>query len=346
MDQIILSDSEVHSIQSLISNIVSQSSSIEEPNFIQDANIYAHELPKRIRKFLNTFRLTEPPSGICIISGYPINDCKIGETPSHWNWKFEVSKTLEETIFLILLGSLLGDVFGWITQQDGRIVHNVVPIKEHENEQLGSGSKQPLSWHIEDAFHPYRGDYIGLMCLRNPDRVPTTFVSIDMVDLLRLEPKQIKILFESRFLICPDESHLKKNRSDLQKQPQELDTLLDSSYSKIDQMNNSPGKLPVFFGSPTSPYLRIDPYFMPSLDDEEAQLALDTLVREIDSKIMELVLQPGDYCFINNYKSVHGRKAFQARLDGSDRWLKRVNITRDIRKSRDSRTSCMSRIIF
>jgi alpha-ketoglutarate-dependent taurine dioxygenase len=57
------------------------------------------------------------------------------------------------------------------------------------------------------------------------------------------------------------------------------------------------------------------------------------------------VLEPGDVCFIDNFKAVHGRRAFKARYDGHDRWLKRVNITRDLRKSRAEREAPTSRVI-
>ncbi len=33
------------------------------------------------------------------------------------------------------------------TQQDGRIMHDVLPIKGHEHYELGSNSLQHLSWH-------------------------------------------------------------------------------------------------------------------------------------------------------------------------------------------------------
>jgi hypothetical protein len=34
---------------------------------------------------------------------------------------------------------------------------------------------------------------------------------------------------------------------------------------------------------------------------------------------------------------VHGRKPFKARHDGTDRWLKRLDVTLDLRKSRAAR---------
>jgi enduracididine beta-hydroxylase len=62
--------------------------------------------------------------------------------------------------------------------------------------------------------------------------------------------------------------------------------------------------------------------------------------------MQHLVLEPGDYVFIDNYRTVHGRKPFKARYDGNDRWLKRTNITKDLRKSRAARISCTDRLIY
>ena len=57
-------------------------------------------------------------------------------------------------------------------------------------------------------------------------------------------------------------------------------------------------------------------------------------------------LQPGDIAFIDNYRAVHGRESFRARYDGTDRWLKRLNITRNLRGSRAWRPAADHRIIY
>jgi alpha-ketoglutarate-dependent taurine dioxygenase len=85
---------------------------------------------------------------------------------------------------------------------------------------------------------------------------------------------------------------------------------------------------------------------MDPLDDEEAQAALNSLIRALDARLCEIVLQPGEYLFVDNYRTVHGRKSFTAKYDGTDRWLKRVNVTRDLRKSRGARLNGSSRTIF
>jgi hypothetical protein len=51
-------------------------------------------------------------------------------------------------------------------EQNGRLVHNLIPNKEHENEQISGSSKVELEFHTESAFHPYKPSHIHLLCLR------------------------------------------------------------------------------------------------------------------------------------------------------------------------------------
>ena len=338
-----LSAHEIEAVQALTYEIALEHKSVEEAEFIRRAAVYAHELPRRIREFLSDFKLLEPACGVCLISGYPIDNARIGKTPAHWKWKLDAASSLKEQIMFVLYGCLLGDPFAWATQQDGYLMHDVFPIEDNKYDQLGSGSEQPLWWHSEDAFHPYRADYLGLMCLRNPDRVGTL---VGAPDLSRLSQEQLDVLFEPRYLIKPDESHLEKNESDLRKQSREDggDGVLDSAYEKIKELNNAPSKVPMLCGARQAPFVRLDPYFTTPLDDE-AGAALNALAQSIDDTIQEVVLQPGDCFFIDNFRIVHGRKAFKARYDGTDRWLKRLNLTRDLRKSHGARGGCEMRVI-
>jgi Fe(II)/alpha-ketoglutarate-dependent arginine beta-hydroxylase len=336
--RLVLNQEERGQVKALVERLARQHGSSEDPDFLDCASLYAHELPWRMRKCLNDFRLKEPTSAICIISGYPIDQEKIGNTPSHWKLPESRATVLEEEIALVLMGSILGDCIGWATQQDGRIVHDILPIKGLEHEQLGSGSEELLWWHTEDAFHEARGDYLGMMCLRNPDRVPTTFAPIGDIDIDETSKSK---LFEPHFTIRPDESHLKKNKSDANA----TDESLEDAYQRIETMVKAPRKIPVLFGDPKAPYVRLDPYFMDPVEDAEAQEALNQLVRRIDQKISDVALEAGDFCFIDNFQGVHGRKPFKARYDGQDRWMKRINITRDLRRSRTMRNSAADRII-
>jgi len=151
---------------------------------------------------------------------------------------------------------------------------------------------------------------------------------IGYADSLDLPGATRNILFEERFGIRPDESHLPKNNS-----PRDA-----AIFSQVNELQGSPPPVALLFGDPARPYIRADPYFTTvEPGDQEAQDALDRLVGDMDQKIFDLELQSGDFCFIDNFRVVHGRKPFKARHDGTDRWLKRVNISRDLRKSRAAR---------
>jgi hypothetical protein len=310
-----LTEEELGEIRLLVREVAARHSSVEEPDFLDNVSTYAHEMPRRLRVFLNTFRLTEP-SGVCLISGYPVNDAKVGKTPPHWRKKPDGSYTMEVEIFLNLCGALLGDAIAWSHQRDGLICQDLVPIEGHANRMIGSGSELELVWHTEDASYSYRGDYIGLMCLRNPDAVPTTFALIDEV---RLDLDQVDVLFEPRFVFRPDPSHPTDSEGE---------------------------KASVLFGDPSFPYVRFDPYCMDRPETDEARSAMDYLTRAIDENLTGVALLPGECLFIDNYKAVHGRSSFKARFDGTDRWLKRITVARDLRKSRAVRKAPASRVIL
>jgi hypothetical protein len=125
-----------------------------------------------------------------------------------------------------------------------------------------------------------------------------------------------------------------------------MNTTLPGPCSGIEAMNTDPEFVAVLFGDPQCPYMRADPYFM-TLDpgDHEAAAALKEFTRAMDDKIFDLVLASGEFCFLDNFRVVHGRKPFKARHDGTDRWLKRINVTSDLRKSRAYRSSGEARAI-
>ena len=175
---------------------------------------------------------------------------------------------------------------------------------------------------------------VGLMCLRNPDHVPTTYGSMREMPLT---PEHRATLFQPRFMIRPDESHLELR---------DLPETEKPSLLNMQAMDQNPLKVAALFGSPDAPYLCIDPFYMTTEpDDTEAQSALPSLTQHIENSIKDLFLNPEEICFIDNYRAVHGRKPFTARYNGTDRWLKRILVTQDLRKSRAVRTSAVSRII-
>ncbi|MEV4567553.1 guanitoxin biosynthesis L-enduracididine beta-hydroxylase GntD [Nonomuraea sp. NPDC049419] len=342
MFRIRLGAADLEAIGELVGELRRSYASVEDPRFLATATTHAQELPRGLRHGLNEFRLREPDA-VCVIGGYPIDDERIGPTPAHWKDCVGRTTTPEEDFYFFLCASLLGDPIGWATQQEGRLMHDVFPIKEHVREQLGSGSEELLTWHTEDAFHPLRTDYVGLMCLRNPDGVETTYASVDDVEL---PPEVAELMRREHFPIRPDLSHRPGVSGRRDADDDETRRLLERSYDWIADLEADPAPIAVLFGHPDQPYLRLDPYFMDPPGDAEEAAALEATVAAIDAAIGGYALRPGEIIFLDNYRAVHGRKPFTARFDGTDRWLRRLNISRDLRKSRGSRLSADSRVIY
>lgn len=333
---------DVADIAKITEELVGRFDTVESTSFAREALMYAEELPRSVRAALHEYRTTEE-HGALVVTGLVVDDDEIGPTPRHWADKPVPSPTLRLDFAFYLLACLLGEPIGWATQQDGYIMHDVFPIKGHEKEQIGSGSEELLTWHTEDAYHPMRTDYLGLMCLRNPDDVETTMA--DIVDV-ELDDVTRELLAQRRYFILPDHSHRAENHGGADAQDPRVAELTARSYARVQRALAEPEPVAVLFGAPESPYLCIDPYFMQGRQGEREQQVLDTAGAAIDRAMGGVVLRPGDIVFVDNYRMVHGRKPFRARFDGTDRWLRRLNVTRDLRKSRELRLRADSRVIY
>lgn len=288
-------------------------------------------LPEVLSSFLNEFSRTDGV-GYCLLTGLPTKEFSLQATPQHWK---EVSPevTRAHGIALALLVSTLGDVFAWSTLQRGRLLQDVLPIAGEEGQQSGHGSSVELAWHTEDGFHELRCDYLALLGLRNPG-VPTTLASIRDVTL---SSHTVDVLREPRFLIYPDDEHLR--------QPLEQG-VLETSHRHMRSLKQSPAAAGVLFGAYDAPFLRIDPVFMQALPgDRVAAEALRELIEALDACLQSIIVRPGDLLVVDNYVMVHGRAKYTPAYNGCDRWLKKALVTRDLRRSRTSRSSASARVL-
>lgn len=316
-----LRESETNELARLIDRVASRFASAQDSDFVRAAPLLAHELPYALRAFLLDARDTEAAGAYVISAPGLFGD--VGKTPQDW-WSVDALEAgARPGMILVLLASVLGDVFAWATQQAGRMVHDVMPTAGHEHEQLGSSSLSELTWHTEDAFHESRADYLGLACLRNPDAVPTSlFCNAD----LQLDADSMACLRQERFIIVPDNSHKPSNNPGLSNECGTFDSVLERAKGTR--------FVAALFGDLAAPYIRVDPDFMTAAPgDTEAARALDQFFAAVKDNLVDVVLMAEEIIFIDNYRCVHGRRPFAARYDGLDRWLKRVNVSRDFRKA-------------
>jgi hypothetical protein len=281
-------------VQTLARGIARWAQSSFDPRLPAEIEARAAELPPELVDFL------APPGdcGAAVLDGLSVAARRLEATPA--SWQHAGARGLDWDVTLMLLARCVGEPFGWQGQQTGRVVNNVVPAAGHEHEQTGASSATLLSPHTEDAFHPRRANLLLLACLRNPDRVATTLSSVRYV---RLDDVQRRLLGAPTLPILPD-----------------------ISYGAVSTRIGTPAVSTLWNGE-SGLTLRYDPAYTPLVDARaEFRSAYAQLTDELERVCVPVALRAGQLLLIDNDVVVHGRAPFTARYDGTDRWLKRINI--------------------
>ncbi|MET7769921.1 TauD/TfdA family dioxygenase [Nocardia sp. NPDC005366] len=270
--------------------------SVSNPRCRQAISVFAANIDGELRE-----RIRPPASdgGICVVRAILLDERSLGPTPPIWA-AVDDDASLSLDLQMLLLASMIGLPFGWRGQQEGRLVNNVMPARGYENVQIGASSSLLLSPHTEDAFHPHRSHIFLLSCIRNMEAVATTISSVRDVDL---SASDRELLLRPTVPILPD-----------------------LTYGDLER--HGPAEpIPILWERSDGLCLRYDPDFTPWGDaDPEFRAAYRRLGAELERVARRVVLEPGDVAIIDNDVVVHGRVPFTARFDGTDRWLKRVNI--------------------
>jgi hypothetical protein len=276
-------------LSSLLDGLVARYGRPDDPGFLAGLDEHAAAVPAAIAATVRGVRGRTPlvlRLGPDVLGDLP-------PTPPSWRAAGPCAAPTAGMLTL-LVGGLLGRVFGWATQQDGRLVHDIIPAAGSEHSTVSSSSLTALGWHTEDAFPPDRAHHLVLTCLRNPDGTPTTVAGVPPLD-----EDTIAVLREPRFRFVPDPSH--------------------GAGVTTDE------RQPVLGGDPADPSLRLDADYTRALPgDQEAAAALERICAAVDASLVPVALAPGDVLVVDNRRLVHGRAAFRPRHDGTDRWLKRA----------------------
>jgi Fe(II)/alpha-ketoglutarate-dependent arginine beta-hydroxylase len=326
-----LTRDELGVIESSVCQLARSFGSVESAEFADACSLAAQELPRSLRVLAHRFKQLHLRWGAVLLRGLPVDDRRIGPSPSHWDAPWRNPPTLREEIVQCLLAAALGDIFGWRTQENGRFLRHIVPIEKERGEQLGGSSTVTLVWHNEEAFHDHRCDFLTLLCYRNEELAQTILSSIDDVDI---DDGRWRILSAPRFIVLPDKSHLPE---------QNVSThwrLDDAAFERIRSMYASPTPVPVLSGARHRPFIQVDEAFMSAVPgDAEAQEAYDWLLSQFNEHRQVVVMEPGDMLWIDNKRAVHGRAVYSPHYGPRQRWLRRVNVTLSLRQSLPYRES-------
>ncbi|MFI6376419.1 TauD/TfdA family dioxygenase [Streptomyces sp. NPDC050546] len=257
------------------------------------------QLPERLAGELReALGMPSPVRGFRVVRGLFDALPAPGPTPAHWS-AADPHDSAGHDVALALAARTLGRVFGWTDQQDGRIVHNILPSPGYEEMQVGASSTVPLAWHTEDGFHPERADLLLLACVRNPDDVGTRLAGIRDA---RLPEGAVAQLRRPLLVIEPDDSY------------EDEDAEREERIGMATVWDGEGGLC-----------VRYDPSYTRRLtEDGEFAEAYARLSEAFEECGFVVPLEPGDLLVVDNDAVVHGRVAFRARYDGNDRWLKRV----------------------
>ncbi|MEE1827983.1 TauD/TfdA family dioxygenase [Streptomyces sp. BE20] len=280
---------------------------VDDPGWQATAREESCRLPGRLSRAVRAFRHDAGDAGTLTISNLPMPAEPLPPTPTVPD--SVERRTTVPAALAVLLGSELGTVIAYRDEKFGALVQNVVPVPALAGSQSNGGSVQ-LEFHTENAFHPHRPDYVGLLCLRpaHEDQVGTQVASIRRA-LPLLDEEALTVLREARFM-----------------------TEAPPSFHAVGL--SSPH--PVLGGAPEDPDICVDFHATRALD-ERAEKSLAQLREALVEVRSDVVLRPGDMIFVDNRLVVHGRVAFSPRYDGNDRWLHRVFVHLDHRRSRRHR---------
>lgn len=277
---------------------------VDDPDWVRAARRCAGDLPGGLAHRLSDFRRASGDAGAMLLHNLPVAPGEMPETPMVAGSVQRVA-TVPAGV-LMMIATALGDPVAYHAEKSGALVQNVVPVPGRENTQANTGSVQ-LELHTENAFHPYRPDFVVLLCLRaDHDRVAgLCTVSIRRV-LSGMDPAAREALSAPEFVTAPP--------------PSFCVGVPDEPHA-------------VLAGAPDDPDLRIDFHATAPLT-ARARTALDGLRAMLAQAAVTLRLRPGDLAIVDNRVAVHGRTSFRPRYDGTDRWLQRTFVVTDIRRSR------------
>ena len=236
--------------------------------------------------------------GICVIPNIAIGEIPATPKSDKEVQLPEIEKTMRE------YAAHYGSPFGYIQEQGDTVFQQIVPVKNLESVQISSSSVTELDLHTETAFHPYPPDYVFLLCLRGDPKAFTTYANLDVV-LKKLSKTTQKVLRQPWFTTRIDESFVLKGQQ-------------DKSFD-----------IPILQGDNQNTKIVYDKFFMRATSTA-GRTALEELNQAIKSSVKKVALKSGELMIIDNRKTVHGRLPFTPRYDGTDRWLMRTLVMKQL----------------
>ncbi len=282
--------------------------------FCHESSLAAKRLPDSLWDRLRGFARAGSAEGLLVIEGLPVDEDLPATPPDN-------TKHVGETTVLAraqaVVNHALGDMVAYEAEGHGRLFQDMVPKRSAARTQTSLSSGVELELHTEQAFSLMRPDWVSLACLRDaPDAATYALAARDLV--AALESGEVEMLREALWTTGVDASF----------------RVSGHAFVHGDRR----GPLAIIKGANEDPSIRFDQ----DLDwgiSPEANALCARIVEVYPRLRRERVLKPGQMLLIDNHRVVHGRSPFTARFDGTDRFIVRSFVVRDLSRSRHARTA-------
>lgn len=255
-------------------------------------------LPKGLQAAILYFVRYQPADAL-IIKGLPLGRVADTETPVTHG---QVRAVGSFEALCLAIGMLAGNPIGYATQQEGKLINDIVPIAQRADiPNFSGGFTHQFDFHTEDAFMINPPSYIQLGCVRNPTATPLTLSGLRGGDI----DKKV-------------EDKLRGNSFHIGVNP-----------GQTGWEEYTVGTSAILNGPRTRPYLRFNDTET-SATSEDSSDSLHAFRQVLQKNALQTNLEPGDVILVDNARLAHARQPYPAKCDGTDRWLLRLVIYRNL----------------
>lgn len=285
-----------------------RNASPDDPRWVAGARRSWEDLPLTLRESVRAFRRDSGTGGTLLVRGLPVEPAAVPATPLR-SGSVQRTPSVPAAV-LLMLSCGLGDPMAFRAEKGGALVQDVVPIPGRHADQSNEGSDL-LTFHSENAFHPFRPDHVLLLCLRADHERKAGLRTACVRRMLPLLSDAGRAALSSV----------------------EFETSCPPSFG---QPAGTQLRHAVLAGDPDDPDLCVD-FAATTPVTARAEDALRELAKLCEQEALTVRLTEGDLAIVDNRIAVHGRTSFTPRFDGRDRWLQRTFVATDLRRSRAHR---------
>ena len=313
MENIFILNNLEKNVLDMLSNKLLDVSVNHDTNIYMNRSIlYGMSIPDRLRTFIQDFKNEKLKNDILIIKNLPVDENII--TPE--NNKSYIGENTKLSRCQAIINQSIGDMIAYESESDGHLFQDMVPNKQLRGTQTSLGSDTELELHTEQAFSTLKPDYLSLACLKEDNNAKTYYLHLNHI-LDNITDEEKAVLEKNLWKIGVDLSFVMNGCSSEERGP-----------ISIIQNNN----------------LVFDQDLMKGTTRNA-----DDLIKKIINIYYEnrehYILEKGDLLILNNNKLVHGRSNFNAKFDGTDRFIIRSFIIHSLKKIKDKTKESNDRIV-